>query len=96
MNNMSKIIKRHNKKLKLKPRDKTPKRNCRKKAQCPMERKRQVNDIVYRCDITSPYRKKSVLDLPRENGRAVSITTSHHLYTRYIPIRQQFQVPYDT
>ena len=58
MNNMSKIIKRHNKKLTLKPRDKTPKRNRRKKAQCPMEGNRQVNDVVYRCDITRPLSKK--------------------------------------
>ena len=58
MNNMSKIIKRHNKKLTLKPRDKTPKRNRRKKAQCPMEGNRQVTDVVYRCDITRPLSKK--------------------------------------
>ena len=46
MNNISKFIKGHDKKIKSKPRDQTPKYNCRKKAECPMEGNRQVNDVV--------------------------------------------------
>ena len=60
-----------------------------KKKQCPMEGSCQVNDVVYKCDAT---RKTCILDLQRENGRAVSITTSYHLNTRDIPIRQYLQV----
>ena len=52
MNNISKIIKGHNKKVISKPRDQRPKYNCRKKAECPMEGNCQVNDIVYKCDVT--------------------------------------------
>ena len=52
MNNMSKIIKGHNKKVTSKPRDQRPKCNCRKKAECPMEGNCLVNDVVYKCDIT--------------------------------------------
>ena len=49
-----------------------------KKAEYPMEWNYQVND--------------SIMDLYRENGRAVSITRSYHLNARDIPIREQFQV----
>ena len=66
--------------------------NCRKKAECLMERNCQVNDIIYNCDITRPFPKTCTLDLQRENGRAVSITTSYYLNTRDIQIRQHFQV----
>ena len=55
-----------------------------------------VNDVVYKCDVTRPLPKKCILDLQRENRRAVSITTSYHLNTRDIPIRQHFQVTCDT
>ena len=41
-------------------------------------------------------RKKCILDLQRENGTAVSITTGYYLNTRDIPIRQHFQVTCDT
>ena len=51
-----------------------------------MEGNCQVNDAVYKCDVTRSLPKKSILDLQRENGRAVSITT------RDIPIRQYFQI----
>ena len=36
----------------LKQCDQTPKCNCRKKAECPMEGNCQVNDVLYKCDIT--------------------------------------------
>ena len=65
--------------------------NCRKKAECLMERNCQVNDIIYNCDIARPFPKTCTLDLQRENGRAVFITTSYYLNTR-IQIRQHFQV----
>ena len=51
-----------------------------------------VNDVVYKCDIQDHYQKKCILDLQRENGRAVSIATSYQLNTRDISIRQHFQV----
>ena len=92
MNNMSKIIKGHNKKVTLKPRDQRPKRNCRKKAECPMEGNCLVSNVVYKCDATRPLPKKCILDLQNENGRAVSITTTFHLNTRDILMRQHFQV----
>ena len=56
MNNMSKIIKGHNKKVTSKPCDQRQKCNCSKKAGC------------------------------------LSISTTYHLSTRDVPIRQQFQV----
>ena len=45
MNNMSKIIKGHNKKVTSKPRDQRPRCNCRKKAECPMEGNCLVKDV---------------------------------------------------
>ena len=63
MNNMSKIIKEHNKKVTSKPCDQRPKFYCRKKAECPMEGNCQVNDIVYKCDVTKPSLKKVYLRL---------------------------------
>ena len=92
MNNMSKIIKGHNKKSTSKPRDQRPKCNSRKQVECPMERNCKAKDVVYKCDVTRPLPKKCILELQRENGRAVSITTIYHLNARDIPIRQHFQV----
>ena len=51
-----------------KPRDQTPKCNCRKKAECPMEGKCQVNNVngvVYKCDVTRPLPKKVYLGLAK-------------------------------
>ena len=73
-----------------KPRDQTPKCNCRKKVECPIDGNCQVNDVVYKCDITRPLPKKYILDLQRENGWASSITINYQLNTRDIPVRQQF------
>ena len=61
MNNMSKIIKGHNKKVISKPRDQTPKCNSRKK--CSIEGNCQVNGVVYKCDITRTLLKKVYLRL---------------------------------
>ena len=88
---MSKIMRGY-KKVTSKPRDQRPKCNCRKKAECPVEGKCQIDDVVYKCDVTGPLLKKVYLNLQRENGRAVSLTTSYHLNTKDIPIRQHFQV----
>ena len=63
MNNMSKIIKEYSKKVTSKPRDQTPECNCTKKAECPMEGNCQVNDILYKCDVTRPLPKKVYLGL---------------------------------
>ena len=50
-----------------------------------MEWNCQVNDVVYRCDVARPLPKK---------GRTVSLTTSHDLNTRDIPLRQHIQSTY--
>ena len=61
----------------------------------------QVNDAVSKCDVTRPLpkkvylglaREKCILDLQWENGRYVSTTTSYHLNTGDIPVRQHFEV----
>ena len=31
-----------------------------KKAKCPMEGNCQVNDVVYKCDVTRPFPKKCI------------------------------------
>ena len=63
-----------------------------KNAECPLEGNYQVNDVVYRCDVERPLaKKKCILDLQRENGRAISVTTSHHLNTRDVPIIAKHQ-----
>ena len=59
MNNMSIIIKRHNKKVTSKLRDQRPKCNCRKKSERPMEGNCQVNNVVHKCDITRPFPKNA-------------------------------------
>ena len=43
----------------------------------------QVNDTIYKCDVTRPLPKNVILDLQRENGTAISIGTSYHLIKRY-------------
>ena len=48
---------RGHKKVTSKPRDQRPKCNCRKKAECPEEGKCQVDDVVYKCDVTRPFLK---------------------------------------
>ena len=61
MNNMLNIIKGHNKKIISKPYDQRPKCSCRKKAEYPMEGNCQVNNVVYKCDVTRPLPKKVYL-----------------------------------
>ena len=60
MNNMSKIIMGHNKKVTSKPHDQNAKMQLQEKAKCPMEGNCEVNDVVYKCDVTKPLPKKSV------------------------------------
>ena len=60
---MSKIIKGHHKKVTSKPRDQKPKCNCKIKEECPMEGNCQVNDVVYKRDVTRPLPKKVYLGL---------------------------------
>ena len=45
-------VKNHHNKVTSKPRDQTPKYNCRKKAECPMKGNCQVNIVVYKCGVT--------------------------------------------
>ena len=98
LNNMSKIIDGHNKKVTPKPRDQKPKCNCRKKAECPMQGEWQVSDAVCKCDVTRPLPKKVHLWLTKGEWkkRAVFLTANYHLNTRDIPIRQHFQVTCNT
>ena len=63
MNNKSNIIKGHNKKVISKPQDQIPKCNCRKKTQCPTEGNCQVNNVIYKYDVTRPLPKKVYLGL---------------------------------
>ena len=63
MDNMSKLIKGHNKKVTSKPPDQRPKCSCRKNAECPMEGNCQVSNVVYKCDVTKPLPKKVYLGL---------------------------------
>ena len=58
MNNMSKIIKGHNKKVTLKPREPKTKMQLQKNF-CKMERNYQINDVAYKCDLAIPLLKKS-------------------------------------
>ena len=62
MNNMSKIIKEHKKV--------TPKCNCRKKAECLTEGNCQVNDAVYKCDVTRSLPKKVYLGLAEREWKS--------------------------
>ena len=63
MNSMSNIIKGHNKKAISKPYEQRPECNCKKKAEGPMEGNCQVNDVIYKCDVTRPLPKKVYLGL---------------------------------
>ena len=63
MNNMSKIIKGNNENVTSKPCDQRPKCNCKKKTECPMEGNCQVNEVVYKYDVTRPLPKKEYLGL---------------------------------
>ena len=56
MSNVASIISRHNKTLldnRAKPNCAIPQCNCRKKANCPMERRCRQSSIVYKAAITS-------------------------------------------
>ena len=54
-----------------------------------MKENYQVNDGLYKCDVTSPLSKKMYIGLAE---REVSLITSYHLNKIDIPIRQHFQV----
>ena len=89
MNNMPKIMKGHNKKVTLKPRDQRPKCNCRKKTKHQMERNSQINDVVYKCDLTRPWPKKVYLRLTEGewNSRFYNSKSSFK-HKKDIPLRQ--------
>ena len=70
MNNISNIIKGHNKKVISKPHDQRPKCNCRKKAECPMEGNCQVYNIIYKCDVARPLPKKVYLGLAEREWKS--------------------------
>ena len=70
-----------------------------KRANCPMKGNCKVNNVVYRCGISRALPKKVYLRLAereRENGTAISITTSYHLNTKDIPTRQHFLITFGT
>ena len=53
-----------------KPRDQSPKCNCRKKSERPMEGNCQVNKVVHKCDITRPFPKKVYLGLAEREWKS--------------------------
>ena len=63
MNNMSNIIKGHNKDFISKPHDQRPTCNRRKKAECPMKGNCQGNNVIYKFDVTRPLPEKVYLGL---------------------------------
>ena len=60
MNNMSNVIKGHNKKSSRNHMTKDQNAISEKKAECPMEGNCQFNNVIYKCDVTRPLPKKSV------------------------------------
>ena len=82
MNNMSKIIKGHNQKVTSKPHNQRPKCNHRKKAECPMEGNCQVNDVVYKCDVTRPLLKQVYLELAEGEWKS-------HLYNHKLSFKHK-------
>ena len=70
---MSEIIQGHNGKIAPKPRNQTPKFNCRKKAECTMEGNCQIQDVVYKCGITRPLPKKLYLGLSEGESNSRSV-----------------------
>ena len=95
MNNMSKIIKGHSKKVTSKPRNQKSEKNltnCRKKADYPMEGNCQINDVVCKCHIARLLLRKVCLGLT--DGEWKSRFCNHNLsfkYKRYSN-KQHFQV----
>ena len=81
MNNMTKIIKEHNKKVTSKLRDQEPKYNCRKKVECPMEGNFQVNNVVCKYVVTRQLPKKVYLGLAE--GEWKSRFYNHKLSFKY-------------
>ena len=66
-----------------------------------MEGNCKVNVVLYKYDVTNKakaihYLRRCILNVQRENGRSVSITTRYHLNTSDISIRQHFQGTCDT
>ena len=61
MNNRLKKSKGHKYQVTSTARDQTSKCNCRKRSEYPMEGNGQVNDIVYKCDLTRALPKKVYL-----------------------------------
>ena len=95
MNNMSKIIKGRNKKITSKPRDQRPKRKCRKKSECSMEGNCQVNNGVYKCDVTRPFPKKLYLGLAEEEWKSRfynhKLSFTHKRYSNKTTLHVAFQ-----
>ena len=69
------------KKVTSKPQDQTPKCNCRKKAERSMDRNCQVNDMVYKCDMTRPLLKNVYLGLAE--GEWKSLLSNHKVSSKH-------------
>ena len=78
---MSNTIKGYNKKVTSKLCDQTPKCNCIKKSECPMEWNCQFNNVVFRCEKKRPMRKKVHLGL--SEGEWKSRFYNHQLSFKY-------------
>ena len=57
-----------------------------------MEGNDQINDVVYKYDLTITLPKKFILDLEMESGRNVFINLNYHLSARNILLRRHIQV----
>ena len=90
LNNMSRIIKGNNQKDVSKLRDQSSKCSCENKAECPVERNCQANNVVLKCEVIRPLPKKFYLGLAQ--GEWKSRFYNHNLNTRDITTRQCFQV----
>ena len=53
MNNISQIIKQHNKRISKKKEIQTPKCNNRSKNDCPMNGNCKVNSVIYKCIVSA-------------------------------------------
>ena len=58
--NISRIIKAHNKRVSSKSHEQTSSCNCRNKNECPMDGKCQITNAIYKCNVVSPSHPEKV------------------------------------
>ena len=93
--NLSQIIKGHNKKMVQKETQETLDWNCRVKTDCPLNGDCRKKCVIYICTATTCDPKKHILDGLKENLKNRGIMTmSNLLKTNFIPTVLLFQVIY--